>query len=71
VNVAFTLPPGAYATLVVKRLFHWTLEAPRSRARPAPPPRAPEPRKRTGFLAKRREQKAAREQRRADARKGR
>jgi tRNA pseudouridine13 synthase len=26
VNVAFTLPPGAYATLVVKRLFWWTLE---------------------------------------------
>jgi tRNA pseudouridine13 synthase len=26
VNVAFTLPPGAYATLVVKRLFHWTLQ---------------------------------------------
>ena len=26
VNVAFTLPPGAYATLVVKRLVHWTLE---------------------------------------------
>jgi tRNA pseudouridine13 synthase len=26
VNVAFTLPPGAYATLVVKRLFHWALE---------------------------------------------
>jgi tRNA pseudouridine13 synthase len=25
VNVAFTLPPGAYATLVVKRIFHWTL----------------------------------------------
>ncbi|WP_242395943.1 tRNA pseudouridine(13) synthase TruD [Anaeromyxobacter oryzisoli] len=25
VNVAFTLPPGAYATLVVKRLFQWTL----------------------------------------------
>jgi tRNA pseudouridine13 synthase len=25
VNVAFTLPPGAYATLVVKRLFHWSL----------------------------------------------
>lgn len=23
VNVAFTLPPGAYATLVVKRLFHF------------------------------------------------
>jgi tRNA pseudouridine13 synthase len=32
VNVAFTLPPGAYATLVVKRLFHWTLEPGRSRA---------------------------------------
>jgi tRNA pseudouridine13 synthase len=24
VNVAFTLPPGAYATLVVKRLFHFS-----------------------------------------------
>src|SRR5512140_2077487 len=46
VNVAFTLPPGAYATLVVKRLFHWTLDAPRSRARPAPPPPAPAPRER-------------------------
>src|SRR5581483_5745755 len=23
VNVAFTLPPGSYATLVVKRLFHF------------------------------------------------
>jgi tRNA pseudouridine13 synthase len=41
VNVAFTLPPGAYATLVVKRLFHWTLEprrATRGRARPAAAP---------------------------------
>jgi tRNA pseudouridine13 synthase len=28
VNVAFTLPPGAYATLVVKRLFWWTLQPP-------------------------------------------
>jgi tRNA pseudouridine13 synthase len=34
VNVAFTLPPGAYATLVVKRLFHWTLEPQRAPARP-------------------------------------
>jgi tRNA pseudouridine13 synthase len=55
VNVAFTLPPGAYATLVVKRLFHWTLEPaprragkagrPRGRAAPehavAPVPTAP------------------------------
>ena len=34
VNVAFTLPPGAYATLVVKRLFHWTLEPTPSKGRP-------------------------------------
>jgi tRNA pseudouridine13 synthase len=33
VNVAFTLPPGAYATLVVKRLFHWTLDPTPSRDR--------------------------------------
>jgi tRNA pseudouridine13 synthase len=64
VNVAFTLPPGAYATLVVKRLFWWTL-APKRRERPAPPPR-PTPqdvhaeRRRTGFLARQREKKAAR-----------
>ena len=32
VNVAFTLPPGAYATLVVKRLFHWTLAPGRAAA---------------------------------------
>jgi tRNA pseudouridine13 synthase len=36
VNVAFTLPPGAYATLVVKRLFHWTLEPGRRRAAAEP-----------------------------------
>ncbi len=74
VNVAFTLPPGAYATLVVKRLFHWTLEPRRAPARAAPPgPAAParEAPRRPGFLAKRREEKAAREQRRAAARKGR
>ncbi|HEY6099535.1 MAG TPA: tRNA pseudouridine(13) synthase TruD, partial [Anaeromyxobacter sp.] len=48
VNVAFTLEPGAYATLVVKRLFHWTLEPrrePEARGRrrtprPELPPRA-------------------------------
>jgi tRNA pseudouridine13 synthase len=73
VNVAFTLPPGAYATLVVKRLFHWTLEPGRGRAsRPAPAaarPAVPDlhaERRRTGFLAKQRERKAARE----TARKG-
>jgi tRNA pseudouridine13 synthase len=66
VNVAFTLPPGAYATLVVKRLFHWTLEPRRSREAPRPP--APPPRRdlhaerrATGFLAKKRARKAARE----------
>src|SRR5512140_3629593 len=46
VNVAFTLPPGAYATLVVKRLFQWTLEGRREprghrTAAPAAPPRPP------------------------------
>jgi len=67
VNVAFTLPPGAYATLVVKRLFCWTLE-PGRRAKPAPPAARPEPtaaerhaeRRERGFLAKKRARKAAR-----------
>ena len=67
VNVAFTLPPGAYATLVVKRLFWWTL-APKPREKP---PRPPKPtaeqihalRRESGFLAKKRERKAARAKR--------
>jgi len=64
VNVAFTLPPGAYATLVVKRLFWWTLE-PKAKQKPVPKrrPTAEEihtERKKTGFLAKKRERKAAR-----------
>jgi tRNA pseudouridine13 synthase len=42
VNVAFTLEPGAYATLVVKRLFHWTLE-PRRDAEPRGRRRSPRP----------------------------
>lgn len=44
VNIAFTLPPGSYATLVVKRLFHFGVEketpeevAPRERLKPAEP----------------------------------
>ena len=70
VNVAFTLPPGAYATLVVKRLFHGALEPRRDRPRPAVPARAPPrdlhaERRRTGFLAKQRARKAAREAARA------
>jgi tRNA pseudouridine13 synthase len=64
VNVAFTLPPGAYATLVVKRLFHWTLEPRRVErtARPAaPPPRDLHAERRaTGFLAKKRARRAER-----------
>ena len=65
VNVAFTLPPGSYATLVVKRLFWWTLEpGPKRKPEPKPPPRTAaqihEERKKTGFLAKKRARKAAR-----------
>jgi len=77
VNVAFTLLPGAYATLVVKRLFHWAL-APRGRAereaehRPAAAAAAPEAREeKKGFLARRRAEKAARQARREAARPGR
>ncbi len=72
VNVAFTLPPGSYATLVVKRLFWWTLQPPSARrAAPAParrPTRTPEEiheeRRRTGFLARKRARKAARKAKR-------
>jgi tRNA pseudouridine13 synthase len=66
VNVAFTLPPGAYATLVVKRLFHWTL-APGPRKPEPPKPRKPTPaeiheqRRQTGFLARKRARRAARQ----------
>jgi tRNA pseudouridine13 synthase len=74
VNLAFTLPPGAYATLVVKRLFTWTLEPGAGKRRPARAAPAPAPRpsaeervaerRRTGFLAAKR---ARREARRAKA----
>jgi tRNA pseudouridine13 synthase len=74
VNVAFTLPPGAYATLVVKRLFAWTLEpgaakkaaereeaaTPRHRPRPTHDEQHEE-RKKTGFLARKRAAKAAKQ----------
>ncbi len=64
-NVAFTLPPGSYATLVVKRLFSWTLEPHRARERPPAPPRPTpeqihEERRKTGFLARKRARKAER-----------
>ncbi len=72
VNVAFTLPPGAYATLVVKRLFWWTLE-PGARKKEEAAEKAlaaiPRPkktaqqmhteRKETGFLARKKAAKAA------------
>jgi tRNA pseudouridine13 synthase len=85
VNVAFTLPPGAYATLVVKRLFHWTLtpSRPERPERPHAPARAragekaekapaqkPAGPKADGYLARRRAEKEARAARRAAARKG-
>ncbi len=69
VNLAFTLPPGAYATLVVKRLFWWTLQpGARNAPRPRPPPPRPVPtpeerlaeRRKTGFLAAKRARREAR-----------
>ncbi|MCU0696998.1 MAG: tRNA pseudouridine(13) synthase TruD [Myxococcaceae bacterium] len=39
VNVAFTLPPGSYATLVVKRLFHFGVEQLEREAKERPAPR--------------------------------
>ena len=77
VNLSFTLPPGAYATLVVRRVFWFAAETrrePRSlgqpRGRPleairtAKPP-APQPqRERIGFLERQRRKKAARATRR-------
>jgi tRNA pseudouridine13 synthase len=69
VNVAFTLPPGAYATLVVKRLFSWTLEPKPRGAQPKPAPPVPvdlhEQRRQSGFLARKRAQKAAKAARRS------
>jgi tRNA pseudouridine13 synthase len=62
IRLAFTLPPGSYATLVVRRLFWYALEGSRAPAPPpaAEPPRiAPDPRT-TGFLAKKRARRAAR-----------
>jgi tRNA pseudouridine13 synthase len=69
VNVGFTLPPGSYATLVVKRLFFWTLEPGPARQKPPPPPRPTaeqvrEDRRKTGFLARKRARKAERAARR-------
>jgi tRNA pseudouridine13 synthase len=43
INVAFTLPPGSYATLVIRRLFHFSPEEQQRAAPPAPSPAAPPP----------------------------
>ena len=46
VNVAFTLPPGSYATLVVKRLFHFGVRkegSERDEPRDGPGPRGQKP----------------------------
>jgi tRNA pseudouridine13 synthase len=75
VTVSFTLPPGSYATLVVKRLFHFSPvedrpAAPVELPEPPPPPRPAQspPRPKTppkGFLERQREQKATRAEQRA------
>jgi tRNA pseudouridine13 synthase len=67
--LSFTLPPGAYATLVVRRVFWFAtkehVEAQKPARRP-PKPQAPQT-KPKGFLERQRERKKAREDRRARA----
>jgi tRNA pseudouridine13 synthase len=83
VNLSFTLPPGAYATLVVRRVLWFAVESQRSgapvgrgvdrpadeAASPSPPEAPPARTERLGFLERQRRAKAARAQRRAAARK--
>ncbi|MBL8915053.1 MAG: tRNA pseudouridine(13) synthase TruD [Archangium sp.] len=100
VNIAFTLPPGSYATLVVKRLFHFgvkketeedvmprpyeTLPSPGTKPAPQQISRAkvdhksglakPKPARvventSQGFLARQKERKKLKEQRRMEASK--
>ncbi len=67
-NVAFTLPPGSYATLVVKRLFHFTWRedtaADIHRSQHSVKERAdrqsPKKRRRIGFLEQQQRKKEAR-----------
>jgi tRNA pseudouridine13 synthase len=76
VRLAFTLPPGSYATLVVRRLLWFAVEeSPETRtetaaaeakqAVPVPRPPPPDPRT-TGFLAKKRARRLARRQAKGD-----
>jgi tRNA pseudouridine13 synthase len=83
INLSFTLPPGAYATLVVRRVLWFAAESRGSDAtvgrpwgRPlveprAAPQRAPPPQKREkiGFLEQQRRRKEARASRRQAAKK--
>jgi tRNA pseudouridine13 synthase len=81
VNLSFTLPPGAYATLVVRRVMWFAgqsrqepkpvgraLGQPLEEVRPPPPPEKPKQEK-LGFLERQRRSKAARSTRRAAAKK--
>jgi tRNA pseudouridine13 synthase len=63
IRLAFTLPPGSYATLVVRRLFWYALEGTRAAKEPdvvPEPPRIVRDPRTTGFLAKKRARQAAR-----------
>ena len=69
VNVAFTLPPGSYATLVIKRLFHFSwsrshetehADQVAGRVAPAPKPPPPPRERPRGFLERQREKKQRR-----------
>jgi len=71
VNLSFTLPPGAYATLVVRRVL-WFADtaghkpAPAAVTPPSPEPPRPKP-ERIGFLEQQRRKKEARIARRKKA----
>lgn len=74
-NLSFTLPPGAYATLVVRRVL-WFTEgrslahpAPQHPAKPEAPPPPREKPQQLGFLARRRLLKEQRAARRKSAKK--
>jgi tRNA pseudouridine13 synthase len=62
VNVAFTLPPGAYATLVTKRLFHFGISKEDLELRGPKPTKEAIEERRKGFLERQAELKAAKTQ---------
>jgi tRNA pseudouridine13 synthase len=70
-NLSFTLPPGAYASLVVRRVLWYADQRTSLAVKPAPPRERERERERKpqtpkkGFLERQRERKAARAQRRA------